>query len=246
MSQPNLLDIDPTRFVVRSLTEGKPFIAVTVNYRLGIFGMGFCSDMIAGQQGANELQGGNFGLGDQRTAMRWVSQNIAAFGGDTDKVTISGQSAGAVGVHAHILEAKFGMRPPLFRRAIQQSGALKTMVPTTVEEADQKWTNMYDRLGVGDKAPQDRLNALLDMSAAELLDIAISLNWFTWHPVEDALTIHACPGGGWRVYLGQREDLHNQQKPAPSDPIYILIGDCEDEVRSIRRYNGPVIADMRR
>lgn len=231
---------------MRSITEGNPLIAVTINYRLGIFGMGFCSDMIVGQEEANELQGGNFGLGDQRIAMRWVTQNIAAFGGDPDKVTISGQSAGAVGVHAHILEAKFGTKPPLFRRAIQQSGALRTMVPMKVEEADQKWSKLYDRLGVIDKAPKDRLKVLLDMTAAELLDVAISLGWLTWHPVEDALTIHACPSGGWRVFLGQREDLHEQQKPAPKDPIYILIGDCEDEVRSIRLYNRLAMADERR
>lgn len=72
-------------------------IMVAINYRLGPFG--FCSHPdIKGENGAC----GNQGLFDQVEAIKWVKRNIAAFGGDPDKITLMGQSAGAMSVDIHI------------------------------------------------------------------------------------------------------------------------------------------------
>ena len=72
-------------------------IMVSLNYRLGPFG--FCSHPdIKGENGAC----GNQGLFDQVEAIKWVKRNIAAFGGDPDKITLMGQSAGAMSVDIHI------------------------------------------------------------------------------------------------------------------------------------------------
>jgi cholinesterase len=75
-----------SRFVNASVHASKPLIVVTVNYRLNYFGF------LAGKEIAAEGNT-NLGLHDQRRALHWVQENIAAFGGDPSKVTIFGQSA---------------------------------------------------------------------------------------------------------------------------------------------------------
>ena len=86
---------------------------VTLNYRLGRFGF-FSHPELAGHG-----EGANFGLLDQRAALRWVRDNIAAFGGDPRRVTLFGNSAGGESVLFHMISP--GSRN-LFQRAIVQSG----------------------------------------------------------------------------------------------------------------------------
>ncbi|MFE0643151.1 carboxylesterase/lipase family protein [Streptomyces sp. NPDC058877] len=97
-------------------------VVVTINYRLGPLGY-----LYFGEEGA----GGNFWLTDQLAALRWVRDNIAAFGGDPEDITVAGQSGGALSV-----AALAGARPkgrPLFRRAILQSPPLGLKIPTRTE-----------------------------------------------------------------------------------------------------------------
>ncbi|KAF8071645.1 alpha/beta-hydrolase [Lyophyllum atratum] len=101
---------DPTRIVQRSVLNGKPIIFVSINYRLNTFGF-LASASVAPQ----DL---NAGLQDQRQALVWVQQNIAAFGGDSAKVTIWGQSAGAGSVESHFV---FSSPQRLFRAGIADS-----------------------------------------------------------------------------------------------------------------------------
>jgi carboxylesterase type B len=93
---------------------GKPIVGVSINYRLSLWG--FTSSNEMAKEGAL-----NIGLRDQRLAMRWVQENIRAFGGDRKKVTIFGESAGAASVGFH-LTAYGGRDDGLFRAAILQSG----------------------------------------------------------------------------------------------------------------------------
>jgi carboxylesterase type B len=86
-------------------------ILVTLNYRLGALGF------LAGGSGANRLAG-NYGFQDQQLALRWVRQNIGSFGGDPTRVTIFGESAGAISVGAHLASP---ISRPLFRNAIMES-----------------------------------------------------------------------------------------------------------------------------
>jgi carboxylesterase type B len=97
-----------------SLEIGKPIIFVTVNYRLGPFGF------LNGKEMA-ELGLLNMGMLDQRLAFRWIQENIGAFGGDPRKVTLAGESAGAVSIYSHMM-AYGGRDDNLFRGAILQSG----------------------------------------------------------------------------------------------------------------------------
>ena len=91
-------------------------VLVTINYRLGAFGFLNLRDATGGK-----LPGtGAEGLADQIAALRWVKENIAAFGGDPDNVTIFGESAGGMSVGALLAcPAARG----LFHKAIPQSGA---------------------------------------------------------------------------------------------------------------------------
>lgn len=90
-------------------------VVVTVNYRLNVFGF------LAHPEISAEADSGtaNFGFLDQRFATRWVKENIAAFGGDPDNITIGGQSAGGMSVSAQISHPG---NEGLFRRAVIISG----------------------------------------------------------------------------------------------------------------------------
>ncbi|MFI7585111.1 carboxylesterase family protein [Kocuria sp. M1N1S27] len=95
----------------RPLVAEQRVVAVSVTYRLGLFGY----------LGAGPGRPANLGLLDQLEALRWVRRNIAAFGGDPDRVTVFGQSAGGDAV-AHLMAVPEA--PALFRRAILQSPPL--------------------------------------------------------------------------------------------------------------------------
>ena len=90
-------------------------ILVTINYRLGSFGFLYHPWLLEEGNGV----AGNYGILDQIAALRWVRQNIAAFGGDPDQITIMGQSAGAIGVQSLMSSP---LTEGMFARAILQSG----------------------------------------------------------------------------------------------------------------------------
>ncbi|OBZ75690.1 Lipase 1 [Grifola frondosa] len=100
--------------VRRSIQLGEPVIYVSMNYRITAFGF------LASQE-VKDAGVGNLGLQDQRLALRWVQKYIGAFGGDPSKVTIWGQSAGAISAALHML-ANGGDTEGLFRGAFMQSG----------------------------------------------------------------------------------------------------------------------------
>ena len=101
----------------------KGIVAVTLNYRLNIFG--FFSHPELTKESPHHASG-NYGLLDQAAALQWVQRNISAFGGDPKRVTIAGESAGSVSVSAL-------MASPLSRKliagAIGESGAMISTLP---------------------------------------------------------------------------------------------------------------------
>lgn len=95
-------------FIVQNSVDlGTPMIAVSLNYRLHAFG--FPSGQEVRVAGAT-----NLGFRDQRLALQWVRENIAAFGGDPDLVTIFGESSGAESVSAQVLAYNGKAEWPLF------------------------------------------------------------------------------------------------------------------------------------
>ena len=95
----------------------KGLVVVTMNYRTGVFGF-LATPELTKESGHNAS--GNYGLLDQIACLQWVQRNIAPFGGDPNRVTIAGQSAGAGSV---LLLCDSPLAKGLFQRAIAQSGA---------------------------------------------------------------------------------------------------------------------------
>jgi para-nitrobenzyl esterase len=113
---------DPTPLV----TQGH-IIVVTINYRLGALGW-LAHPLLDGD---TQFSSGNYGLMDQQYAMRWVNRHIAAFGGDPHKVTIAGESAGAIDSCAHLASPTAA---GLFRGAIIESGCIVFQYPQAFVE----------------------------------------------------------------------------------------------------------------
>lgn len=109
----------------RWLVDRGDVIVVTLNYRLGA--LGFLAHPALGPKGAV----GNYGLQDQQAALRWVRDNISAFGGDPDKVTIAGESAGGMSVCDHMVAPE---STGLFRAAIIQSAPCQAQLALPAAE----------------------------------------------------------------------------------------------------------------
>jgi para-nitrobenzyl esterase len=146
----------------------KGIVAVTVNYRLGVFG--FLAHPELSKESSHQGSG-NYGLLDQNAALRWVQSNIGFFGGDPDKVTIAGESAGSISVCAQMASP---LSKNLFRGAIGESGGMinPTLAPISQEEAEQNGLKFAHRIGAGSIA---QLRAI---PASVLLDSSMKMGAF--------------------------------------------------------------------
>ncbi|RZA30585.1 MAG: hypothetical protein EOP02_01010 [Proteobacteria bacterium] len=106
-----------------TLAEENGLIVVTINYRLGALGF-FAHPALTAESGGTS---GNYGMLDQQAAMRWIRANIAGFGGDSQNLTIFGQSAGGVSVYTHLASPTAA---GLFDKALSFSGGYQRLQPT--------------------------------------------------------------------------------------------------------------------
>ncbi len=110
--------------VHESIRLNNPVVVVSINYRLNYFGFLAHDQILKANSLAQSAGGcGNWGLYDQRVAFEWVQKYISAFGGDPERVTAIGHSAGSISLHGHLIAGK-----PLFQRAILASGVMAGMV----------------------------------------------------------------------------------------------------------------------
>jgi para-nitrobenzyl esterase len=138
-------------------------VVVTINYRLGVYG--FLSHPALRSENP-EHASGNYGLLDQVAALRWVRENIAAFGGDPQRVTLAGQSAGAASVHDLIASP---LAHGLFQRAIAESGSGMGGKLPDGAASDAVGAQLLAKAGVADIAALRRLApAQLEAAAAGL------------------------------------------------------------------------------
>ena len=160
-------------------------VLVTINHRLNVFGFLYLGE-VAGQRYADHA---NAGMLDAVAALQWVKQNIAAFGGDPDNVTIFGQSGGAskVAVLMAMPEAN-----GLFHKAIIQS-ASSLIRMATPEQATRATRELLDELG-GEGAV-DRLGDIpaADLLAARLRAVTKAGGIDNFRPVLDAKSLPTHP-----------------------------------------------------
>ena len=122
-------------------------VVVTVNYRLGA--LGFIAHPALSAESSDRASG-DYGLMDQQAALRWVRRNIAGFGGDRNRVTLAGQSAGSADTCLHIASPT---AEGLFQRAIQQSGSCASdggLTPLTLDAAERKGSDFAASVGCAD------------------------------------------------------------------------------------------------
>ncbi|KAF9448568.1 carotenoid ester lipase precursor [Macrolepiota fuliginosa MF-IS2] len=202
---------DGSLIVSRSIILGTPIIYVSMNYRLT--GFGFLASKEVKDAGI-----GNLGLQDQRQALRWVQKYIGAFGGDPSKVTIWGESAGAISISLHML-ANNGNTEGLFRAAFMQSGSPlpvgditngQALYDTIVAETGCSGTS--DALDCLRSLPYDTLKAAIDKSPGIFDYQSLRL---VWSPRADG------------TFITDNPQKLIQQGVVASIPF--VTGDCDDE-----------------
>lgn len=161
-------------------------VMVSINYRLGVLGYLYVADIL----GEKYASSGNCGLLDQIFALKWVQENISAFGGDPDCVTIMGQSAGGKSV-SHLLITP--LAKGLFHRAIVQSGGVQCVRDLHTASVIAQYHYAAWNVGPGDG------DKLLALSSQELL--AAQNNtcdhflgaWHAYGPVADGVVFDRVP-----------------------------------------------------
>jgi para-nitrobenzyl esterase len=141
-------------------------VVVTLNYRLGVFGFlahpGLTAESVEGASG-------NYGLMDQTAALRWVRSNIDAFGGDPERVTIAGESAGSLSVSAQMVTP---LADGLFSGAIGESGSIiGTLPPQPLDQAEAAGTRFAEAASAASLAQLRAIPAdsLLRVASRQLL-----------------------------------------------------------------------------
>lgn len=197
-------------------------VVVSINYRLGA--LGWLAHPALSAESAQNISG-NYGLTDQIQALRWVRDNIGAFGGDPGKVTIAGQSAGALSV---ILLMATPQARGLFDGAIAQSGYMIAM-PELRNGAFRDWPDAETvglswagKLGAAD------LGALRALSAETIVAETPRTGYFPLATVDG------------QILPRQLADVFDRGEQAP---VPVLAGYNEGEVRSLPILLPPAPAD---
>ncbi|KAH4057476.1 hypothetical protein HBI24_137270 [Parastagonospora nodorum] len=185
---------NPASIVKLSAKLGKPIIGVTINYRLGA----------AGYMTSKELRDAGYkannGFHDQRTALRWIRKNIAGFGGDPDEITTVGESAGGLSVTMFLCS-----KEPIMKRCLSTGGAVLLFAPLPLEAAEASYNTIVKALGLSDKSPEERIQALLSIPQDDL-----------WQKVPMGAPLLPTIDGGVTV---------------PGSPDFVTISSLEDSER---------------
>lgn len=187
----------------------KGVVLVTINYRLGIFGF-FAHPSLTAE--SSHRSSGNYGLLDQVAALQWVRQNIAGFGGDPQRVTIFGESAGSWSVN---YLAATPLAHGLFQRAIGESGG-----------GFSPQAKLADAEAAGLKFA--RSASLADLRAKPAAELLQASGLYSFPPSVD----------GWFL----PEDVYSIYASGRQNDVPLLIGSNADEAKSLVPWSGTAAA----
>jgi acetylcholinesterase/cholinesterase len=212
------------------LANSTDTILVTLNYRLGIFGF------IAFPPFFDT----NVGITDQQIALEWVHTHIRSFGGDPTKITLAGQSAGAISVTIHMTSDKM-IQKPLFNKAILHSNPM-LLDFRTIEQSIPYTLEFASIIGCASGYRQAIVECILSKDAQDVLDAQEQVIWIPfplslkddipWQPVIDNDIIfeqphqliakgHIMPNVSVIIGMVQNESTSfvYGPKPTPLDPL---------------------------
>ncbi len=207
--------------------EGR-IIVVSLNYRVGVLGF-------MAHPSISDGWNGNLGLEDQRLAMQWVKDNVEAFGGDSSKITIAGESAGAASTCLHILsktktQGLFHQAIPLSYNCLYEWPSLQTALTQSNITSDSSprtpiYQRMAKKLGCADSGSVQELNCMRNKPIAEILtkqgEVSEIVPLFPFGPVINN-------GSNGTIPL---ENFSASQISANINKIPILYGGAKDELR---------------
>ncbi len=168
----------------------KGVVFVSVNYRVGVFGFLAHPEL---SKESNGKASGNFAFLDQIAALQWVKKNITAFGGDPDRVTIAGQSAGSFSVNALMASP---VAKGLFQRAIGESGAMfsadgRALTLKAAEENGEKFMEAV------------HANSIEEMRKMSAEDLQKASGSFSSGPVIDGYVL---PANVYSIFDGSKQN----------------------------------------
>jgi len=201
----------------------KGIVAITVNYRLTVFGF-FAHPELTKE--SPHHASGNYGLLDQSAALQWVQKNIAAFGGDAKRVTIAGESAGSTSVSAQMASP---LSKTIIAGAIGESGSLLDFNPTaSLKDAEKSGSDFSAGL---------KANSLAELRAL---------------PAEQILKVTAAPGfGGFPIcvdgYFFPKSPLEIYEKGEQAHvPLLVGWNSQEMSYEMILGQNKPTLANYKK
>lgn len=210
-------------------------VALTVNYRLNVFGY-FSHPELSAESAPHGS--GNYGYLDQLAALRWVRDNIVAFGGDPNRVTIAGESAGSISVNAQMVSP---LSKGLIAGAIGASGGIGSLPPRPLIEAEQAGLEFAEKVGAKSLAElraipaQELLEATEGMGAHDFVGV-VDGHFFPKAPLEIMATGEQARVPlmvGWNSEEMPAIALLGAREPTPENYAAVvreLYGDDADEL----------------
>ena len=200
----------------------KGVVVVSFNYRLNVFG--FLAHPALTEE-SEHGSSGNYALLDQIAALEWMQENIASFGGDPNRVTVFGESAGATNI-AYLMSSPLARG--LFHRGIMQSGGYAVSEFRALADAEAVGDGLAAALGVADS--DDVLAALRTANPEDLVRMAVEdyADWVS-APNVDGWVLEEAPA---RVFEAGRQA-----------PVPLLIGYNRDEWTTLGHYSPDTTLD---
>ena len=228
----------------------KGIVALTVNYRLGVFGFLAHPELTAESP---HHASGNYAFLDQQAALVWVQKNIAAFGGDPKRVTIAGESAGSIAVSVLMTSP---LSKGLIAGAIGESGAAiaPTLPPVPLAQAEAEGVKFASSAGASSLA------ALRAMPAAQILEVAARPQAGRFQSAIDGWVLPKGPADilaageqahvpllvGWNSEESGARGVLQAKDPTPENlaaALKTLYGDRADE--ALKLYGGTTADEVR-